>query len=480
MNHQFYHLNTKPTLYKCNLCNRVFSYNQDLVIHKRSHKHMVLNHSLTAQHILNTLYRMQQTGDLCDVTLVSFDGEQFVAHAGILAAASSLLKQELAECQPGNYNIVTSFIGREISALIHYAYTGDTTDSLLSSFTDMGLLCDMNGLLSHAAEILSLLHDFSQRGVFCNMSFRCNIGDTESGHAYLLVANCPTLSHHITNQSKINLHLDFSVPDSCDIQDKLVSNIYCLGSVNKEYVSHFCDDLKNNNAFVKAMFKCAKCSNVYIKKTNFIKDQFSHIDIKPVLYTCSTCDRLFSCQQHLIIHEESHIIPPQHICDICGKKFKSEKGCLAHTRAIHEKNRIPQLNSVGFICDTCGKTLKTKHTLRSHIKSHSDARPFVCDICDKSFKTSTCLRGHERFHKDEKNSMCDKCGKAFKAPHILRRHRLIHSDFKPYACYQKPNLKTHQLVHTREKSHVCETCGVSYGYKSMLKKHLLSHDKCHT
>ena len=89
---------------------------------------------------LGNLHQMQQAGDLCDVTLVSSDGEQFVAHAGILAAASSLPKEELVECEPGNDNIVTSFIGREISAYIHYAYKGDTTDPLLSSFTHMGLV----------------------------------------------------------------------------------------------------------------------------------------------------------------------------------------------------------------------------------------------------------------------------------------------------------------------------------------------------
>ena len=487
INHQFHHLNTKPTLYKCNLCNRVFSYNQYLMIHIRSHQHMVLKNCLTAQHILNTLFRMQQTGDLCDLTLVSSDGEQFVAHAGILAAASSLLKQELAECLPGNYNIVTTFIGREISALILYAYTGDNTDPLLSSFTDMGLLCDTNGLLSHAAAILSLLNDFSQRGVFCNLYFHSTQGDTESGHAYLLAANCPTLSQHITNQSRVNLHLELPVQDWCNSQNEFVAIIYCFHSINKEYVRHLFVDLKSSNTNVRTIFKCGKCSNVFRKKTDFIKDQFSHIDTKLALYTCSTCERLFSCHKHLMIHELSHIIPPQHICDICRKKFKSKKGCLAHTRAIHEKTHISQLSRIGFICDTCGKTFKTRSNLRSHIKSHSDYRPFVCDICDKSFKTSTDHKKHQLFHKDEKNNMCDKCGKTFKASHILHRHRLIHTGLKPYACdycnkrfNQKPNLKTHQLVHTREKSHVCETCGVSYGYKSMLKKHLLSHDKCHT
>ena len=497
--HQFYHLDHKPTLYKCSSCKRVFSHKQYLMIHNRSHKHMVLKHSITAQQILNALYRMQQSGDLCDVTLVTSDGEQFVAHAGILAAACSLLKQELAECALGNYNIVTSFSGREISVLIQYAYTGDTTDPLLSSFTDMGLLCDTNGLLSHAAAILSLLHDFYQRGVFCNMSVRCNEGDIESGHAYLVAAICPRLLEYITNQSRVNLHLDLPVHVLFNIQHvqrEFVSIIYCLRSINKEYGNHLCEDVISINTncvqpSIRELLICVKCRNAYVTKTPFISDQFRHLDTKPALYTCSTCNRLFSRQQYLMIHEvshmkrcDAHIEHTIYTCSTCNKEFNQKRNLLRH-----EKSHIPHSNRIilDFICDTCGKTLKSKQYLNEHIKAHGDERPFVCSICDKRFKQRSTLTKHKLIHEDKRNYICDKCGKGFKTKPSLSRHGLTHTDLKPYACdychkrfNQKPNLKTHQLVHTREKSHVCETCGVSYGYKSMLKKHLLSHDKCHT
>ena len=520
--HQFFHLDTKPTLYTCGKCDRVFSTYQYLVEHERSHLYIGDEQSLTARYILNTLHGMQQAGDLCDVTLVSADGEQFVAHAGILAAASSLLKQELAECELGNYNIVTSFSGREISALIHYAYTGDTTDPLLSSFTDMGLLCDTNGLLSHAVEILSLLHDFFHRGVFCNMIFCSNEGDTESGHAYLLAANCPTLSQHITNQSRVNLHLALPVPDSYDIQDDFVTIIFCLCSINREYDSQLYGDVKveiaANQQESRSIFQCGKCSLEIIKKTAFIRHQFYHLNTKPSLYMCSSCDRVFSFRKYLKDHERSHIISPKFRCDTCGTHFESKQCLLAHNefhnagsfakRPCSRRDHSPTLYTCStcdkvfslknswkqheklhlitaqFICDTCGKTFKKKRCWQGHQLVHSDERPFVCDICNKGFKQSATLRTHQLSHKGERNYMCDICGKAYGTQSKLDRHRFIHTELKPYACdycdkrfNQNINLKTHQLVHTREKSHVCGVCGVSYGYKSILKKHLLSHDK---
>ena len=523
MRHQLYHLDNKPTLYTCGKCDRVFSTNQYLRKHERSHLYIGDRHSLTARYILNTLHEMQQAGDLCDVTLVASDGEQFVAHAGILAAASSLLKQELAECALGNYNIVTSFSGQEISAFIHYAYTGDATDPLLSSFTHMGLLCDTNGLLSHATAILSLLHDFSQRDVFCNMSFRGNIGDTESGHAYLLAASCPTLSQHIPNQSRVNLHLALPAPDSYDIQEDFVIIIYCLCSINREYDSQLYGDVKveiaTNKQESHSIFQCGKCTMEIKSKTTFIKHQFYHLNTKPSLYICSSCDRVFSFRKYLVDHEKSHIITPKFRCDTCGTHFESKQCLLSHNefhnacsfakRPRSRRDHNPSLYTCStcdkvfslknswkqheelhlitrpqYICDTCGKTFKSRKNWLSHQVVHSDSRPFICGTCHKAFKYSASLASHLRIHTKEKKYMCEICGKSFLNPSAFRRHRFIHTDLKPYACdycdkrfNQKNNLKTHQLVHTKEKSYVCETCGVSYGYKSILKQHLLSHDK---
>ena len=121
------------------------------------------------QELMMRLHQFQREGHLCDLTLISSDGEEFMAHAGIVAAASSLLRQELQECKRGNYTVETSFSGRELTAFIHYAYTGDTTDPTLSTFEEFYLLHDERDIESHADEIISLLDQFANKGLLCNM-----------------------------------------------------------------------------------------------------------------------------------------------------------------------------------------------------------------------------------------------------------------------------------------------------------------------
>ena len=74
--------------------------------------------------LLATINGYQQRGHLCDVTLISSDGREFHAHAGILAAASSVLAQELSACERGNYTIKMKMNYMGTDAIIHFAYTG--------------------------------------------------------------------------------------------------------------------------------------------------------------------------------------------------------------------------------------------------------------------------------------------------------------------------------------------------------------------
>ena len=85
------------------------------------------------QSLLKTLHHFQHEGHLCDVTLVSSDHEEFVTLSGVLAAVSAILRQELQKCDRGGYKGVTSLSGQEIEAFIHYADTGDPSNTNLTS-----------------------------------------------------------------------------------------------------------------------------------------------------------------------------------------------------------------------------------------------------------------------------------------------------------------------------------------------------------
>ena len=155
------------------------------------------------EEIMMTLHRFQREDHLCDLTLISSSGNQFVAHAGVLAAASSLLRNLLQECELGNYTIEMLLSDQEIRTLIDYAYTGNQTDPLMANLGDMGLHCYENDDLSHshAAVTLSFLYQFAKKGLFCNMSCQNTGGDLEQDHTYMFLSRFTFLSEHISRQS---------------------------------------------------------------------------------------------------------------------------------------------------------------------------------------------------------------------------------------------------------------------------------------
>ena len=441
----------------------------------------------TSEHILSTLHEMQQAGRLCDATLVASDGEVFVAHTGILAAASSPLRQELEECERGNYMIETSFSGREINALIHYAYTGDKTDPLLSSFTDMGLLCDIFDL-PHAETILSFLHHFSTRGLFCNTACHGTQG-VQPVHSYILAAKCPDISQHITYQGTINIHFgrpdsdsfpnDYEVNSTSGEQSSIQQAQYVLPSGNPVQGN---TNLQLTNAvFVEHQshqsnqdgHHCNICGKWFLDKVSCIEHILNHVNKDT--YECDIPEKYLAAQRFLISQQRPRANAKTYKCDLCDQVLTTKKEHKQHQRSNHPSQ---------YVCDICEKTYSSSYDLKKHGIVHTDKRPFVCEICNKGFRQKAALTGHYNVHREDVGEICPTCGKAFKSTKSLNRHMVIHTGRKPYGCdfcdkrfNQKPNLKTHQLVHTREKSHVCEVCGKSYGYKSMLKKHLLTaHD----
>ena len=488
------------------------------------------------QNLLRTLHQMQQDGNLCDLTLVSSDGEQFVAHAGILAAASFLLKRKLEECKRGHYIVVTSFNGPEISALIHYAYTGDMTDPLLSSFTDMGLLCDT---LSHAKAIMLLLYLFSIKGLFCNMLWHGKQGAIQAVHSYMLAAIYPDITLPKGNLAILNVHLAASGHDIlCDTQVELmISNIYCASTITPGYHLYLSADCKpddllkneqhkkqnaNSNQASSDICQCGECNiffllnkiivrilpennrplhcntcdNYFSYKQYFVKHKQNHPNREE--YVCDTCskDYIFSALKYFICHQQLRGGTKIFVCDFCDVCFRNETERKIHNRSEHPNayvcgkcgkklaslNDLKKHESNHIICDICGKTMKKNSDWQYHKMMHANENPFVCKICNKGFNRKAVLKTHYRIHSDDVCFICPICGKQFKTQAALHRHEMVHKDQRPYVCNlcgkrfsQRGNLKIHQVVHTGDKSHVCETCGKSYGYKAMLKKHLESH-----
>lgn len=170
---------------------------------------------------------------------------------------------------------------------------------------------------------------------------------------------------------------------------------------------------------------------------------------------CEICKREFSRPNHLKTHILSHTKAKPFGCSICGKSYSQEYKLKAHMK-IHREGYSP------ITCPHpgCNKVLATSSGLKVHMRIHTNERPFECVYpgCGKTFKTIGNLGDHKKVHTCNEFYYCQACDAKFKRPVAL---------------------KTHQMGHTGERPFVCpiEGCGRSFIQKGNLKTHLKTHTK---
>jgi len=84
-----------------------------------------------------------------------------------------------------------------------------------------------------------------------------------------------------------------------------------------------------------------------------------------------------------------------------------------------------------FPCTLCPKRFTRAYNLRSHLRTHTDARPFACTVCGKAFVRQHDRKRHEALHSVEKKFICGGvlqsgeswgCGRRFARADALARH----------------------------------------------------------
>ncbi|XP_022066748.1 zinc finger protein 260-like isoform X1 [Acanthochromis polyacanthus] len=208
------------------------------------------------------------------------------------------------------------------------------------------------------------------------------------------------------------------------------------------------------------------------------------------IYNCSTCGKVFPCNQalkrHLVIHSGKRPFK----CFICGRGFtqsgnlkthmKTHRGELTNWTLVKEKSPIKESPLTVYLCGECGMDFPEKHLLEEHRGSHK--KPYACPDCDKTFKNESYLKIHQHVHSGETPYICSECGKSCVTAVLLKKHELTHSGEKNFHCdqcgrafLQSVNLKEHLKTHTGERPHLCSICGKSYSRAYALKVHLRVH-----
>ncbi|TNN02358.1 hypothetical protein fugu_009845 [Takifugu bimaculatus] len=150
------------------------------------------------------------------------------------------------------------------------------------------------------------------------------------------------------------------------------------------------------------------------------------------------------------------------------------------------------------MCDYAGRS---RSNLKTHMNRHNTERCHLCDLCGKKFKSKVTLKSHRLSHTEEgKQFQCLQCDFNTVSKPYLLRHMEQHAEFKPfrcahchYSCNIAGPLKRHyKKKHPGQKYHnvgpgrpnpdsleqhggmKCPQCEFVYGTKWELNRHLKS------
>ena len=169
---------------------------------------------------------------------------------------------------------------------------------------------------------------------------------------------------------------------------------------------------------------CHHCGDIFSNKTSFdmhLLNVHGQTTKRSEKYKCSTCGHSFGDGSALRHHQNTHIKdqPKSHICDMCGKAFKTRDTLYVHRRRVH-------LQSKRYPCEYCSKTYYGKSMWKTHMQQHLGESPYHCKVCNQGFSSNYCLTVHMRIHTGEKPYKCKECDAAFAQKNSLDVHMKKH------------------------------------------------------
>ena len=191
----------------------------------------------------------------------------------------------------------------------------------------------------------------------------------------------------------------------------------------------------------KRSYICSLCQKSFLREETYNKHMNTHSH-KVHRFQCKQCDKSFSSNRQLNIHEVEEHENRNHMCPVCGLTFAQDRDLQIHT-PIH-------LGERPYVCGQCNVGFKLIHHLAQHMLMHTSEREYLCTTCGMGFKQNSNFHRHLRTHMNLRPHVCDVCHAGFKERTGLKRHRLIHNKVRP---------------------HVCNTCGSGFRRGDQLKFH---------
>ncbi|XP_045189991.2 zinc finger protein 583-like [Mercenaria mercenaria] len=241
-------------------------------------------------------------------------------------------------------------------------------------------------------------------------------------------------------------------------------------SYKRKYLAHFVDGRCN--------CQCKYCDKVLTRNT-IRKHVFYKHELNVERFRCKICKKRFYEQNELNIHMHFHDSERSFVCDFCGKAFFMYNNLYIHLRKHRHQveGKKPHCNICNkYFSDVSYLEFHKKVT-------HMKVRNCICEICGKKFKTERCVKSHMRTHSDERPYQCDVCGKYYKYTHQLSSHKkMFHSKLKRFFCkvcnkgfYFEGKLKDHMNIHNGIRAHHCQDCDYSSFTGNQLAIHKQKH-----
>jgi KRAB domain-containing zinc finger protein len=128
--------------------------------------------------------------------------------------------------------------------------------------------------------------------------------------------------------------------------------------------------MENSEKPAEKKFECfhADCKKSFPTYMQLVTHLSRHRGSK--LFNCDICTKKFSSQRNLRLHELDHADEPlPYKCFVpnCGRSFKTVEAFQYHTRSAHTKVSP-------FVCKQCGRSMSTKQKLQKHTGSASCAK----------------------------------------------------------------------------------------------------------
>ena len=413
-------------------------------------------HNYYSISFLSKLYQFQQDGYLCDVTVVSCDGEEVVAHAGVLAAVISEFRDKLVECTNGYYTIETNLTMNEILVLIHFAYTGTIMSSNLGDYTQLCLSSEIYTDVAHENKILRALDEFTNKGWFCNMAWENEFSEMKPVQTYIMAAKYNFLACDILNQNRVKV-LSTIIPQNCVYHS---DHSYCViqtsgntgtGSVVALTSRHdkFSSKLHNSELAVGKTHSVRKEGDVR-KSENLI----TVTDIQ-TSYICDKCEERFITKEKLKDHEQIHRNAKFHIAVTREPGFPPNWQMADHER-IHRKTK-PLVDVTSH--PQKHNALKPPARAACRLQRHSNVDCLVSADHKQSPQRSVTYQSHQHNHVN--------LVEAGSSQHYQHKcHLQKHNDLIPLASiavgFQQENVvnstvsvahqpQQHKVVHPQER-----------------------------